>query len=388
MTGLRRDIAGDDCQMSLFDLGIGTDGTAGKVADGDVTVTRSSASSLPRYDAIVSNPPYQVSDGGASASARPVYPLFVTLARRLFPSVLSVIMPARWYTGGKGLDAFRQEMLDDPSVRELHDFPNPEDCFPSVNIRGGVCVVAIGKEATGDGRLALVTTHEGGTTTSVRRSLRTEGIGMFVRHHQTQSILEKVLSRHDGPMMDSAVSPRRPFGIGSAFSQTDAFHDGPTGLADPIACYGRRQRLGYIERSAVTAHPQWIDAWKVGMPRANNIGTELADDNLNSFVIPPGTVCTEAYLVAGADICRTEEEATRLARYLRTRFARFMHSVAKASQDATAKTYRFVPLPDLTDDSDIDWSADADGLDRQMFAMFGLDGAEVAFIESHILPMG
>ncbi len=92
-----------------------------------------------KFDVIIGNPPYQEMDGGAQASASPIYHHFVRLAKELEPGLISFIMPTRWYAGGKGLDDFRDEMLNDIHIRELHDWLTPEDIFPHTNIRGGVC---------------------------------------------------------------------------------------------------------------------------------------------------------------------------------------------------------------------------------------------------------
>ena len=91
-----------------------------------------------KFNAIVGNPPYQVMDGGAGASAMPVYNKFVEISKQIKPYYISLIMPARWYAGGKGLDDFRDMMLNDSHIAQITDFINSKDCFPNASIGGGI----------------------------------------------------------------------------------------------------------------------------------------------------------------------------------------------------------------------------------------------------------
>lgn len=331
-----------------------------------------------RFDVIIGNPPYHLRDGGAQASARPVYHRFVEMAKKLRPRYLVMIIPARWYTGGKGLEAFRREMLSDTRIEELHDFPDPRDCFPGVNIRGGICYFKWSRDRIGNNSLTKVTTHNGSKITVSRRRLKlADDMELFVRYSPALSVIRKV-HRAEAHSISEYVSPLRPFGLRGYFSKDERFHADASGLSRPIICFAKGGAVGYVEREDIPRHHDWIDRWKVFIPRADNIGTELNDDNLNAFVGGPGTVCTESFLVLGAELALDQARCENLSSYLKTRFARFMHSVIKVSQDATAKTWRLVPVPELSRP----WT------DEELYAIYGLTQEETAFIRSMIKPMG
>ena len=327
-----------------------------------------------KFDVIISNPPYQLSDGGAQASASPIYQLFVESSKRIFPKYLVMIIPARWYAGGKGLDEFRNEMLNDVRIVELHDFPHTEDCFPGVNIRGGVCYFLWDKDKVLSS--CRVVNHDGDNSIATQRTLRYKGCDIFIRNGESLSILGKIESLKEKCLSD-IVSPRKPFGIGTTFSQSNEYHKDRKSIKDPVCCYGRGLERGYIEKQCVVSHKEWINRWKIFTSRANNIGTELSDDNLNAIIGCPNEVCTESYIVIGADLKLTKGQAVNLAHYLKTRFARFCHALAKSSQDATAKTYRFVPMQDFSKP----WT------DAELYKKYKLTKDEIAFIESMIKPM-
>ena len=330
------------------------------------------------FDVVLGNPPYQVSDGGAQASARPIYHNFVDISKKVEPSFMSLIMPTRWYAGGKGLDEFRNDMLNDTSIAELHDFLHPEEVFPDTNNRGGVCYLLWDHKNTDENSDVRVVSHQGeGVITTATRKLKYRDLDIFIRYSQAIDILEKIFADEDIDTLNNHISAAKAFGFRTFFINDPKFRKTNSGLKNPVVCYGRGGNVGYVEDEEITSHREWISNWKVYVPESNNIGTELNDDNQNSFVGAPKTICTETYLVVGADLNLNEEMANNLSEYLRTRFARFLLSLAKISQHGTGKTYQFVPVQDFSRA----WT------DADLYAKYELTEEEIAFIESMIKPM-
>lgn len=339
-----------------------------------------------KFDLVIGNPPYQKADGGAAASAKPIYQEFVNIAKDISTKYVSMIMPARWYTGGKGLDEFRLTMLSDKHIKLLYDYQRPDEVFPDTNNRGGLCFIVRDKGFDNTAILPKVISNRGGQDiVSQSRSIKTDGLDMFIRHQEAISILEKVTGATSFVPLSRHMSKRKPFGVESNIIKTPNWH--LEKQANDVSCIGKGLSRGFIPYSLVTNNTEAIELWKVLVPRANNIGTELNDDNLNSEICPPQSICTEAYLFIGTGLQMDEKQATNTAFYMRTRFARFMHSLAKTSHDATSKTYRFVPLQDFTDQSDIDWTKSVDEIDKQLYTKYNLSAEEIDFIDSKIKAM-
>ena len=330
-----------------------------------------------KFDAVVGNPPYQVMDNGAQASAKPIYNYFVEAGKKLGAQYMSFIIPSRWYAGGKGLDLFRDDMLEDKHLEKLFDCLTPEYIFPNTNIRSGVCwfLRNTNFDNTKD-LLRVVTIEKNSVVNDVRRPLKIEGTNIFIRHNQAISILNKV-RKISSEFMEDWISPAKPFGFRGYFVNDENFHSTDENLKNPVVCIGKGLQKGYVERKLIEVRKDWIDKWKVMIPYANNIGTELNDDNLNAFVGAPKEICTESYLVVGCGHLENKNSAENLANYLHTRFARFMHSLAKASQHATSKTFCFVPVQDFSKA----WT------DAELYLKYNLTAEEINFIESKVKPM-
>lgn len=342
-----------------------------------------------KFDAIVGNPPYQKNDGGAQASAKPIYNEFFNIAKQLDPTYISMIMPTRWYAGGKGLDSFRDQMLNDINISELHDFLKPELIFPNTNLRGGVCYLLRDKNYDNSQSLTKVFTYNDSlNSTLINRSLKTKGSDILIRHAVAVDILQKIKSDKDFQSFEDYISSRKPFGLeGNIVSDPSIFRPDKKGLTDPVLCYGKGMKIGYLEKNEITKNKIWIDRYKVFAPYANNIGTELNDDNLNSFIGEVNTISTETYIVIGAELELSKDSANNLIKYFSTKLVRFMHSLSKVSQHGTAKTYKFVPFQDFKLESEIDWSKSIEEIDVQLYKKYQLTSKEVDFIENMIKPM-
>ena len=318
-----------------------------------------------QFDVIIGNPPYQMSDGGNSASAMPIYQLFVEQAKKLNPRYLSMIIPARWFGGGKGLDDFRRETLNDDRYRVIVDYENANECFAGVDIAGGVCFFMWDRDHRG---LCNVVTICNGQRTETIRKLNE--FGTFIRRAEALHIVQKVLAKKE-KLMSDVVSSSKPFGLRTYVR--------PQEKGDIKLRWQNGE--GPYKRSEITVGVEMIDKWKVitsyvGYDHAGNPGKDGKRKVFNKIdILPPGTICNETYLVINS--FKTKKEAENMVGYMKTMFFRFLVSQLMFSHHITKTAYQFVPLQDFSHP----WT------DEMLYKKYGLDKDEIAFIESMIRPM-
>ncbi len=334
-----------------------------------------------KFRAVVGNPPYQVMDGGGTgSSAIPIYNVFVELAKKLGPSFISMIMPAKWYSGGRGLDEFRKTMLNDRQIRALFDFEDSRDCFPTVDIAGGVCYFLWQRGFSGKCEITNVGKYE-----RLKSSRYLNEFDTFIRNPQTLAILDKVKGKNDSSFLSDTVFSSKPFGIRSYVHGKTSATDN-----DNVKLFGS-DGITYVSEDEVTQNKQLIGSWKVIMSKAAAEHAGQTDSNGRKKIIarlevlPPSTICTESYLLLSA--FENEEEANNMKKYMQTQFVRFLLSSILITQNIAKDKFAFVPLQDFTPSSDIDWSQSVADIDRQLYKKYGLTDEETAFIERTIKPM-
>lgn len=339
------------------------------------------------FNAVIGNPPYMQMDGGFQVSAKPIYPHFVEIAKKIKPRYISMVIPSRWFSGGKGLDQFRKSMLEDKKISILHDYLNPEKVFPKTNIRGGICYFLRDEKHKEEELTQVVTFQKNQKPVSIKRSLKTENVDIFIRHGISLSILNKIIQDKNFISFEKNVSPRKPFGLESSFIKNEQFKKSEKNIISPLKCYGKGGKIGFVEEKNFNFKPELVNAYKIFTPYANNIGTELNDDNLNTFIGHPKTICTETYILLGFNLNLNKKTSLYLKKYLTTKFVRFLHSLAKTSQHGTSKTYKFVPLQNFSSISDIDWTKSILEIENQLYKKYKLKNDEITFIEKTIKPM-
>lgn len=319
-----------------------------------------------KFDVIVGNPPYQLSDGGFGTSATPIYHKFVNQAIKLKPKFLTMIIPARWFSGGKGMDDFRDQMLSDNRLRKIVDYPEASDCFPGVQIKGGVCFFLWDSENSG---LCEVSTSRKGQIVSVmNRPLLENGCETFIRYNEAISILNKVRSFNE-KSLKNRVSARKPFGLETTFKGNK------NNFKDSITLY-QNGGIAYVKETDIKTNHSIIKYFKTLIPPLGSGSDSFPHPILGRpFVANPNSACTETYLVAG--VFPTKNQAQNLAEYLATRFLRFLVLLNKPTQHATSKVYTFVPDQDFNQR----WT------DERLYEKYNISEIEIQFIESLVRAM-
>ena len=317
-----------------------------------------------KFDVIIGNPPYQLNTGSTSAQAVPLYHKFIQQAKKLNPRYLTMIIPSRWYSGGMGLDEFRNEMLGDKRIRKLVDYPNASDCFSGIELRGGVCYFVWDRDNSGE---CEYTSISNGSINTIVRNL--SEYSTFIRWNQALQIVKKINDKKEGSL-SQIISTVSPFGLPTSLR-------GKTRASKDFLTLHSSGGIGYIAKSEIKTGTDSINKYKVLLSRPISGNLEVPPFKVIALlkVLKPKEVCTHTYLIAGG--YSNAAMAQNLKSYLETKFVRFLLVQSISGMDISRDKFVFVPMQDFSES----WT------DEKLYKKYKLTKEEIGFIESMIRSM-
>ncbi|WP_392452448.1 Eco57I restriction-modification methylase domain-containing protein [Corynebacterium dentalis] len=340
-----------------------------------------------KFDIVIGNPPYQEEATGSATHQMPIYHRFMEAAYEIGHKAV-LITPARFlFNAGYTPKAWNQQMLNDPRLVVSHYAPNSDKLFPGTDIKAGVAVTYWDEARNGD------------------------PIGTFTRYPMLNSILYKVTASQPQPLSPLITSSRSyrytatmhehhpdaaaTMSVGEQFKiNTRTFEllpfiyheDRPSDSEHYVRVLGliKNKRLIKWIRAAFVVGPANFDQYKVVLAKANGTGA-FGETLATPIVVGPGVAITQSFITVGGFDHEVEAEACLT--YIKTKFARTLLGVLKVTQDNPAKVWKHVPVQDFSPSSDIDWSKTVPEIDQQLYAKYGLDTDEIAFIEDNVKPM-
>ena len=340
------------------------------------------------FDAVIGNPPYQIMDGGAKASSMPVYQYFVECGKKINAHFISLIMPSRWMTGGKGLDKFRSNMINDRHIIRLYDYLDSKVIFSNVDIKGGVCYFLRNRDLE---NLCEIHTFDTQGEKISNRYLKDGDDEIYIRYILMISIKNKVIIKNN-ENIEKITSPLKPYGLrGDVFKDPSKYNlpsFSDTFINSGYTIIGLDDSQKRIKKFVPKTYPfpktDMLNKYKIFLTRNYGCGI-IGEVPATPILATPGMACTETFIQIGP--FDTESEMKHMYKYLCTKFFRFMVGIRKHDQGASRSVYHYVPLQDFTNKSDIDWNKTISEIDKQLYKKYGLSEDAIEFIEEKVEPM-
>ena len=344
------------------------------------------------FDAIVGNPPYQenISDTNDNFSlSKQLFPTFIKIAIKLNSKYISLVTPSRWFTAeaqDKSFLKLREFLKTNNHFKSIYNYPNNKDLFPNVEIAGGINYFLYQSDYNND-----VEFYECNNTNreEVIRPLFEKGLDVVIALNSSIKILNKIQKEHAFKSLSDYATGRNAFGI---VGKEDSLSKISKNIKENgyIKIFCAHESIKYIPEKLVTKNIEILNSWKVFTSKANGGAGLLSDSKPvsiigKSYIGEPKTACTDSLIPIGC--FNNKIEAFNLQKYMKTKFLRYLAGILKTSQNLYQGIYKFVPLQDFTDKSDIDWGKSIPEIDQQLYKKYNLTEEEINFIEAKIKPM-
>lgn len=334
-----------------------------------------------KFDVVIGNPPYQISDGGGTGdSAVPVYDIFIEQAKEIKPEYISMITPSKWMKGGRGLNNFRRTMMEDTRLKYIKDYQNAKDIFPSVDLDGGVSYFIWAENY--DGPVEYTYTDEKGYVNRSNRYLKTGASDTVIRDYRQYSIIKKIYSK-DPESFSKIVSSRNPFGFNSNLFNSPESYPNTIIKKEAAENYcliygvignkgGAKRKSRYINRSSIEKGEESINRYKLFFSKAFSTNATVPPKVIKGF---PGSLCTETFLKIGD--FDTEKEMNNCLDYIHTKFFRALLFFNRHSLNISRNSFSLIPLLDFSKS----WT------DQELYETYNLSTQDIKYIEENIKEM-
>lgn len=341
-----------------------------------------------KFDFIIGNPPYQeeVENSDNKTFKPSIYNLFMDSSYEIADRV-ELIHPARFlFNAGQTPKSWNEKMLADKHFKVLYYEANGSKIFANTDIKGGVAI----------------TYHD---STKEYGAVRT-----FTSFAELNSILQKAAPQHMCNSLTTIIFNQNRFNLDALYEIYPEYKDviGSDGrdkrfrnnIFDKIALFkeekinlddlhiigikNNKRVWRYFPRKFIDASHENLYKWKVILPSANGSGA-IGEVLSTPLVGEPLVGYTQSFIGIGAFDAREEAEAAM--KYVKSKFARTMLGILKITQHNPPDKWKYVPLQDFTEHSDIDWTKSVAEIDKQLYAKYGLDETEINFIETHVKEM-
>ena len=342
-----------------------------------------------RFNAVVGNPPYQQGDKGNATSdaAAPIYQKFVNAAKNIYLDYISFVIPSKWMVGGRAeLSTFLRDMKQDNNIVSIKDYIDDRSIFPDTHNDGGICYVLWDKQKEQPGLDYTYIDTKGGIIKN--NTLSNEFSNYVIRDSRVIPILKKILYDANAERFSSIVSKTRPFGLRKDIFNSPEKYPGARlsieKFSNAIKIYGvkgkkggARRIAGFVDKSILTDKYEAIKKYKIFFTTTYSAGA----------VVPPlpilsgkNEACTETFLLIGPFNSRVEQENCH--KYIRTTLFQFLLFLGHGTMQVNKEVFRFIPMQNFSQTSDIEWTKPLDEINKQLFTKYNLDENDIKTIET------
>ena len=343
-----------------------------------------------KINAIVGNPPYQINDGSGASddAANPIYQIFVRIAKQIRPEYFSLIMPSKWMIGGKAvLKPFRKEMMEDKHIASIYDYEDSGECFNGQHIDGGICYFLWSNKHNGKLRYTYISTNKEFFVST--RFLSDGNSDIVIRDNRRQSIIAKTSTNCS--LFKEIVSLTQPFGIRKDLFNSPERYPLSNLQSEPfygcVKIYGvkgikggARRTIGYISPRIITKNKAAVNKYKLFFTTSYSTN---AFNPPETIIGEQNSVCTETFLLIGP--FDTEIEQKNCYKYICTNFFKTLLFFGRGTMQVSQDVFRFIPLQDFSNQSDINWHKSILEIDNQLYLKYSFTKEEILFIGKSLL---